>query len=752
MEASTVESLHAVEATLRSAISEHLQHHLTSNATFLAERLVAQFPCEANIVLLATCYHRGGATYRSYTLLRGLDSADARYLFAVCCVELGKLTEAEGVLIPDNEGGSVPNGAAGLYLLGRVYQLSNRHTPAVKHYLKSLKLDPLLWCAFEQLCVLSPEDAKAYLDMNPVTTQTFGPSQQDGAYMTPMNSSIDVPMNVNTAQVETMPPQSQKLIHPQGRSHVETPEMASGSFETPRVAPAVVHPPPMRKGSKDSRDSGVNYTPMVSPMLLSGSQFLGGRKFLDEGTKRVHGLCPGDSRTDRSLTTHWHSLTLTHASGSLTGTVRKISSKLFSEPATALKIAQAHVESPWERTSGIPVSTGIVETRGMPEVSELPGAMSTIAHRGTLGRSSQGQAECVSLLQLLGVGYRYLSMYECDKAIEAFSKVPLPHYSTGWVLQCIGQAYFEMVDYHASERTFQQLRLLDPCRLEGLEVYSTVLWHMKKEVQLSGLAQEAIALDRHSPVAWCIMCVLELALDHSMPRVSRLLVLHAHSFIRGNCFSLQKEHETALRFFQRSLQLDPTFTYAYTLCGHEYFANEDFDKGLTCYRNAIRLNPRHYNAWFGSGHIYFRQEKYGMAEYHFRRAHSINHRSSVLMCYLGMALHKVKRTGEAIQTLKQAVSFDPKNPLARFEYASVLASIGDLDKAIAELTLLHSIVPREASVLFQKGKVLKRLGRLDEALQCFSDALDLQPPSIDTNLIKSAIDRIYLDDGEDDDI
>ena len=49
--------------------------------------------------------------------------------------------------------------------------------------------------------------------------------------------------------------------------------------------------------------------------------------------------------------------------------------------------------------------------------------------------------------------------------------------------------------------------------LQGLEVYSTVLWHMKKEVELSYLAQEAIAQDRRSPYAWAIM---------------------------GNCFSLQK--------------------------------------------------------------------------------------------------------------------------------------------------------------------------------------------------------------------
>lgn len=59
-----------------------------------------------------------------------------------------------------------------------------------------------------------------------------------------------------------------------------------------------------------------------------------------------------------------------------------------------------------------------------------------------------------------------------------------------------------------------------------------------------------------------------------------------------------QEHENALKFFQRALQLDPTFTYAYTLAGHEYFANEDFEKGLQCYRQAMRLDCRHYNAWW----------------------------------------------------------------------------------------------------------------------------------------------------------
>ena len=46
--------------------------------------------------------------------------------------------------------------------------------------------------------------------------------------------------------------------------------------------------------------------------------------------------------------------------------------------------------------------------------------------------------------------------------------------------------------------------------------------------------------------------------------------------------------------------MDPTCAYAYTLCGHEYFAADDFQKGVDCYRHAIRLDPRHYQAWCGA--------------------------------------------------------------------------------------------------------------------------------------------------------
>ncbi len=80
--------------------------------------------------------------------------------------------------------------------------------------------------------------------------------------------------------------------------------------------------------------------------------------------------------------------------------------------------------------------------------------------------------------------------------------------------------------------------------MQGLEVYSTVLWHMKREVEVSYLAQEAIAQDRRSPHAWAIMgnCFslqkvrTDLCMGNCSPFKRYVLTLH------GQLLSLQKVH------------------------------------------------------------------------------------------------------------------------------------------------------------------------------------------------------------------
>lgn len=78
-------------------------------------------------------------------------------------------------------------------------------------------------------------------------------------------------------------------------------------------------------------------------------------------------------------------------------------------------------------------------------------------------------------------------------------------------------------------RYFSEVRELEPYRDTLMELYSTSLWHQQKEVALSALAQDMTALDRNSSSTWCVV---------------------------GNCFSLQKEHQTAIKYFQRAIQVN----------------------------------------------------------------------------------------------------------------------------------------------------------------------------------------------------
>ncbi|MED6147147.1 Cell division cycle protein 27 B [Stylosanthes scabra] len=330
-----------------------------------------------------------------------------------------------------------------------------------------------------------------------------------------------------------------------------------------------------------------------------------------------------------------------------------------------------------------------------------------------------GASEALTLLRVLGEAYRLSCLYRCQDALDAYLKVPPKHYHTGWVLSQVGKAHFELVDYLEADRAFSLARQSTPYSLEGMDVYSTVLYHLKEDMKLSYLAQELISTDRLAPQTWCAM---------------------------GNCYSLQKDHETALKNFQRAVQLNPRFAYAHTLCGHEYVALEDFENGIKSYQSALRVDARHYNAWYGLGMVYLRQEKFEFSEHFFRMAFQINPRSSVIMSYLGTALHALKRSEEALVVMEKAILADKKNPLPMYQKAHILMSLENFDEALEVLEELKEYAPRESSVYALMGRIYKRRNMHEKAMLHYGISLDLKPSATDAAAIKAAIEKLHVPD------
>ncbi|RLN13500.1 hypothetical protein C2845_PM09G18770 [Panicum miliaceum] len=739
-----------METLMVDRVHSSLRLFMHRNAVFLCERLCAQFPSEVaapplslasaarfvviaggngstNVQLLATCYLHNNQPYAAYYILEGKKLPESRYLFAMSCFRMNLLREAEDTLCPVNEPNiEVPSGATGHYLLGVIYRCTGRMSAAVEQFTQALTLDPLLWAAYEELCILGvAEDAdecfseatalrlqQEHASTSALEKSKFANENQILSSSLPSSLGDIIPKQMkqlhanNTAEVPGYPHVRATALHVQNST---TSNIAQLDTPSPNASQtSSIGPPPLFRNVHAYQNTISGDAP--AKQKANGTNQPLRRKYLDEARlKKVSGRLfnqSSDSMPRRSARLSRDTTINSNSNSNI--------SQFGGNGTDHLSGSRYEViDEMW--TDNVPATSSSVSTTEgrFFEQDKAERIMSQDS------KVAIGIRELLGLLRTLGEGFRLSCLFKCQEALEVFRKLPESQFNTGWVLCQVGKAYFELVDYLEADHYFELAHRLSPCTLDGMDIYSTVLYHLNAEMRLSYLAQELISIDRLSPQAWCAV---------------------------GNYFALRKDHETALKNFQRAVQLDSRFAYAHTLCGHEYSALEDYVNSLKFYRCALQVDERHYNAWYGLGVVYLRQEKFEFAEHHFRRAFQINPRSSVLMCYLGMALHSLKRNEDALEMMEKAIAADKKNPLPKYQKALILSGLQKYTEALEELERLKEIAPHESSMYALMGKIYKQLNILDKAVFCFGIALDLKPPAADLAIIKSAMEKVHLPD------
>ncbi|ONM35677.1 cell division cycle protein 27 homolog B isoform X1 [Zea mays] len=744
-----------METLMVDRVHSSLRLFMYRNAIFLCERLCAQFPSETNVQLLATCYLHNNQPYAAYHVLKGKKLPESRYLFATSCFRMNLLREAEEILCPVNEPNmEVPSGATGHYLLGVIYRCTGRISAAAEQFTQALTLDPLLWAAYEELCILGiaedtdecfSESTALRLQQEHTSTSTLVKSNfanENRVLSSSVSASFGdiIPKQIkqlhanNITEVSGYPHVRPTALHVQNSS---TSNVSQFDTPSPAAAQTSIMPPPLFRNVHAYQNTISGDAP--TKQKANGVSQPLRRKYMDEARlKKVSGrlfnsdAMPRRSQRLKDTTTNSNTSQIGgNGTDHLSGKLRVNSSTQSKLCSTAIRSVQVRKGKP-RATENFDEGSRyeVIDEMWTDNMSGTSSSVSTAdgrsfeqdrAERILLQDSkvALGIRELLGLFRTLGEGFRLSCLFKCQEALEVYRKLPESQFNTGWVLCQVGKAYFELVDYLEADHYFELAHRLSPCTLDGMDIYSTVLYHLNEEMRLSYLAQELISIDRLSPQAWCAV---------------------------GNCFALRKDHETALKNFQRSVQLDSRFAYAHTLCGHEYSALEDYENSIKFYRCALQVDERHYNAWYGLGVVYLRQEKFEFAEHHFRRAFQINPRSSVLMCYLGMALHSLKRNEEALEMMEKAIAADKKNPLPKYQKSLILLGLMKYEEALDELERLKEIAPHESSMYALMGKIYKQLNILDKAVFCFGIALDLKPPAADLAIIKSAMEKVHLPD------
>ncbi|KAI5190224.1 anaphase-promoting complex subunit 3 [Nematocida minor] len=185
--------------------------------------------------------------------------------------------------------------------------------------------------------------------------------------------------------------------------------------------------------------------------------------------------------------------------------------------------------------------------------------------------------------------------------ISIFSQMPL------YSISRIAVQIFECGYMQRSGAVFEYIRARDPCFIEGMHYYSSILWHSREKNLLVSLSRDIFGIDPTSNVAWAVL---------------------------GNHFSLKKDTDKALECFERSLSIsrDP---YVLCLMGHEQFMNSNLTESLKCFIESMKIKSENYSGIAGCGLIYEKIGKKESAEYCFTRAISANPQN-ILLAYLAV--------------------------------------------------------------------------------------------------------------------
>lgn len=685
---------------MEQALLYSLDNGFLQSAVFLSEQLYHTDTANQNSRFLhGLCCLRSGQVGKAHDLTHGIRHLGCAYIYAQTCLSLNKYKAGIMALLSVQSSWTstshfyshtestrrlLPDGAAVACVLGHLYKQNDDIKKAIENYVLAVKRNPYLWEAFEGLLSLGVDmQVKNVFKKSEVLSSARSMLEENGTGVNGIeNSSISAfsspdifnqPRSTSTKNNPVRP--SQPLTRLDERNGPMTP-ISSDNPKSSLEASVSVNPhAPLRTQAK-SRLLDVR-----APIMFGMSRSIHSR-----GPVSKEGMIsPGGQRRSHRITN------LTGRPNGKTGLKRPSSS--VSQDKSVVLPMQADSDAN-------PMANGrhrVTDTR--QSVISLP--------------SPESEINLMSLLKQVGEGFYALSRYQCTRSIDAFKCLDVNVKSSPTVIAKLGRAYYENGNYEEAAMCFKDLRKVAPGRLEDMELYSTCLWHLHKEVELSYLAHEILDLDRLSPQAWCIL---------------------------ANCFSLQREHDQALKCVRRAIQLDGDFAYAHTLEGHEFAANEEFEKAQTSFRNAIRVDKRHYNAWYGLGMAYMKTGNNDEAEFHFVKASQINPTNAVLVCCLGIVLERSKRFPEALRQYERACQLAPQNALARFKKAKALIMAKDYTNAMNDLHILKELAPDEANVHYLLGKMYRQFGDKTSAMKHLTIAMNLDNKV--NHLVKGAIENM----------
>lgn len=198
-------------------------------------------------------------------------------------------------------------------------------------------------------------------------------------------------------------------------------------------------------------------------------------------------------------------------------------------------------------------------------------------------------------------------------------------------------------------------------------------------------------------------------------------------FNLANIFRDEQKPDEAIINYQKALQIDPTLGDAYYNLGIIFEGKGQMDEALTCYGKAIQIDSSDAASYNNLGVVLQKKGQIDDAITCFEKALRIKPDNAKTCNNLGIALHDKKQYDEAINIYRRAVLLDSNLADAYNNLGKSLKEKGLLDEALSNYQKAIQLNPKYIEAYNNLGMVYKDKGLADEAICNYRKALQLRP-------------------------
>ncbi|MCR4395499.1 MAG: tetratricopeptide repeat protein [Candidatus Saccharicenans sp.] len=202
--------------------------------------------------------------------------------------------------------------------------------------------------------------------------------------------------------------------------------------------------------------------------------------------------------------------------------------------------------------------------------------------------------------------------------------------------------------------------------------------------------------------------------------------------------------DEAIKYFNKSLSLDPKNHLAWNALGLAQSIKGNFEASVQAFRKALEANPQFTEARNNLGTIYFELGQYDKAEAEYRQALlDPNYTSRELPYYnLARLFFVQEKYDEAYDNVQKAIQVKNRFAMAHNLRGLILEKTGDLEEAVVAFEQAVKIVPEDTTFLFNLARAQYDTGQYRKSKENFEKLYPRLVSQEDRDAVKKYLEEL----------